>query len=301
MFLFSLLQVVPKLSELILNEDHVKMIRNDQFQDGLFNEVWKLGLDSFNEDDLLVFPYAFLERFSKLTSLNVSHSSFKEIFSCDGPPVDPSRKVPLLTSLSLTHLDQLQNIWNVDSDIHPVLQSFKSLEVNHCSWLINLIPSFASFDNLLQLSVFGSHCLAYLFTTLTAKSLVRLSSLVIKDCKMMEEIVTNEGKDVEEIIVLKRLKDIKLIDLPVLKYFCSQTCTFEFPSLTYVSIRGCSKMMMFCLGVLITPLLEDVKGEENEECWEGNLNKTLEQLFLEKVSSSSSSFESHRGCFLIKN
>ena len=288
------------MSELTLNEDHVKMIRNDQFQDNVFNEVGELGLDSFNEDDPLVFSNDFLGRFPGLENLNVSHSSFKDIFPSHGPPVEPSRKLPLITSLTLSHLDQLQNIWNEDSNIHPVLQSLKILEVNHCSWLIKLAPSSASFDNLSQLTMSGCHCLGYVFTTMIVKSLVCLSNLVIKDCKMVEEIVTNEGRDVEEIFVLKELKDIKLIDLPILKNFCSQSYAFEFPSLTNVTIRGCSKMKMFCPGVLVTPSLEDVKVEENEERWEGDLNKTLEQLFLEKVSSTFNSSQSYKECLTNK-
>ena len=229
------------------------MIRNGQFQDELFENVRCLCLDGFVDVELLLLLYAFLESFSKLYDLTIDHSSFNEIFPCQEYPSDPSRKRPLFRRLTLTHLDQLQSIWNEDSQIYPVLQNLEELDVNHCSKLINLAPSSASFDNLTELEVSNCHGLSYLLTAATAGSLVKLRRLGIRDCKIMEEIVTKEDEDVECIIILESLIHVNLVDLPVLKNFCTKTCTFKFPSLDDVTVTRCPKTNISCERVLHTP------------------------------------------------
>ena len=292
--------MIPKLNRLVLNQNDVKMIETSQFQDDLFHKVKHLSLDSFDEDEPLLLPYTFLKRFPSLSSLIVGHCSFKDIFSFQRSCSDSLRKVPQLTSLTLTHLEQLQNICSEDSQIHPILQILESLDVNHCSRLINFAPSSSSFKSLTRLKVSSCHGLSYLLTASTIRTLVCLRKIEIRDCKMMEEIVACEGEDVEDKIALKKLNDMTLIDLPILKSFYGQTCTFEFPLLGNVTIRGCPKMKMFCGGILAMPLLEVVKVEENEECWEGDLNKTLEHLFLKKVCTNFNSSQSHKECLTNK-
>ncbi|GAY68636.1 hypothetical protein CUMW_265670 [Citrus unshiu] len=63
----------------------------------------------------------------------------------------------------------------------------------------------------------------------------------------------------------------------------------EFPSLKQVVVRQCPKMKIFSQGLLDTPMLNKVNVTEEEDdddegCWEGNLNDTIKKLFNEMNS-----------------
>ena len=86
----------------------------------------------------------------------------------------------------------------------------------YCPSLMNLAPSFASFDSLTNLDVFGCEScdqLIYLVTSSTAKSLVHLTSLKIDDCKMIEKIIAEVEENKEKEIPLKELECLELTNL----------------------------------------------------------------------------------------
>ncbi|KAF7808368.1 putative disease resistance protein [Senna tora] len=271
---------------LTLNQKNATMIRDGEFQANLFDKVRTLCLESF-VDESVTFPYSFLGRFPNLQELCVEHSCFEEIIPSEAQIVNHMGKIASFKELYVGYLDQLKTIWNDDSQLQPIHQDLKRLEVECCGRLIKLTPSFVSFENLTHLKVCGCHQLIYLVTSSTAKSLVNLQRLEISDCERMEEIVRNNESedDVEATIRFYSLWRLQLTDLRSLKSFCSQNHhTFKFPSLQYdVSISGCQQMKMFCGGVVETPKLSNVKIDEDRLYLEGGLNKTIEMAFLNKV------------------
>lgn len=84
-------------------------------------------------------------------------------------------------------------------------------------------------------------------------------------------------------IVFRQLEYLGLDCLPSLTSFYSGNYTLEFPSLEQVLVRQCPKMMIFSQGVLGLPKLNKVQltEEDDQGCWEGNLNYTMQKLFNE--------------------
>ncbi|KAI4297520.1 hypothetical protein L6164_037407 [Bauhinia variegata] len=143
------------------------------------------------------------------------------------------------------------------SSFQEIFPNLKSLKVSNCDGLINLV------------------------TSSTVRSFVQLTRLTIIECEMMEEIVIIDEEDTHKKIKFHKLEYLELTDLSNLKSFCSKNCTLEFPSLDEVIVKGCVSMDMFCPGILSTPLLENVIIEDDQECWEDGLNKTIRLLYKE--------------------
>ncbi|KAF7840437.1 putative disease resistance protein [Senna tora] len=282
----ELLEVIPRLEGLTLNQKDATMIRDGQFQADLFDKVKTLSLKGF-VDESVSFPYSFLERFPYLKQLRVEHSCFEEILPSEAQIVNHMGKIAPFKKLHVGYLDQLKTIWNDDSQLQPIHQDLESLQVESCGSLIKLTPSFASLKNLKSLKVSGCHQLIYLLTSSTAKSLVNLRSLVITDCERIEEIVTNESEDVEATFTFDDLNVLVLTGLRSLTSFSSQNHhTFEFPYLQYVTISGCHQMKIFCPGVVETPILSRVEIGEDESSLKGDLNKTIELSLLWKDATT---------------
>ena len=114
--------------------------------------------------------------------------------------------------------------------------------------------------------------------------------MTIADCKRIEEIIQSPvAEEAKDCIVFKELKYLGLDCLPSLTSFCLGNYALEFPSLKQVVVRQCPKMKIFSQGVLDTPMLNKVNVTEEEKdddegCWEGNLNDTIKKLFNEMVS-----------------
>ena len=270
-----------------INQRAITKIKKGQFQNDLFHNVEVLYLDSFL-DDHVIFPYDFLGRFPNIKELFVHSSSFVELFPRQLSLGAHIGIIAPFKNLKLTHLKKLKNIWNEDHQLEQVLQNLESLKVIGCDALINLAPSTASFDNLKDLKVSSCHRLVYLVTFSTAKTLVHLMKLKINDCRLMEEIVTNKEENVENTIAMQKLEYLELTGLSSLKAFCySKDYRWVFPSLYQVIVKECPRLNMFCAGVLDAPILAGVKVKENERYWDSNLNKTIENLFEEKVCTKS--------------
>ena len=172
--------------------------------------------------------------------------------------------------------------------------------------LKNIVPfSSTSFHYLQTLKVYGSDVLISLLTPSTARTLVQLNWITIRDCKRMTEIVANEGSEAEagDEIAFNNLRDLELMELPSLTTFHLGNRTIKFPSLNRVDVRYCPKLKIFYSGVLSTPELtkflmegkwitkEEGDGEVDlnatiKEYWEAKL-ETSDQKFAEKVRCSS--------------
>ncbi|KAK8277793.1 hypothetical protein V6Z12_D10G296500 [Gossypium hirsutum] len=126
--------------------------------------------------------------------------------------------------------------------------------------------------------------MANLATPLIVESLVQLTTMEVSNCTKMTEIVANEG-DYHQTIVVRNLKCLQLSNLESLTSFCPGSYTFNFLCLEEVVVEGCPKLKIFSEGVLSTPQLQSVKKGSlyMNRCWAGDLNTTIQQLYMEKV------------------
>ncbi|KAL5743188.1 hypothetical protein ACOSP7_029920 [Xanthoceras sorbifolium] len=238
--------------------------------------------------DICVF--CFLHKLPNLEKLQVFQCFFKEVFLCEGLSCEeehveaPSK----LSHLRLFDLADSLHLWEENSLSSNVFQNLAILEVVCCGNIRSLVPSSVSFQNLTTLKVLECNELLNLVAVPTAKSLVQLTKLIVSKCKMIEEIITHEGDEVEDRIIFKKLSYLELQCLPSFTSFYSGNYTIEFPSLTQVSVRECPNMKIFSRGVLSTPRLCRIQTSEAEGdvFWEGNLNTTIQHMFTENGQSS---------------
>ncbi|KAJ7950941.1 Disease resistance protein [Quillaja saponaria] len=168
---------------------------------------------------------------------------------------------PNLETMVIKHIPKLRTIWH-QQDTAKSFQNLATLEIDSCARLINLM----------MISM--------------AKSLVHLKTMKICNCENIEEIVSTEGKNFEDVITFNLLESLALVRLPCFKSFCSGNHTFNFPSLKEVIVEECPKMEMFCPGNLFAPMLKVVTQEYSVQCWKGDLNTTIKHLFMEMHDSS---------------
>ncbi|KAH8490860.1 hypothetical protein H0E87_023118 [Populus deltoides] len=192
-----------------------------------------------------------------MEKLLVTHGYFKELFPCRLVDEEEHTLARIL-HLKLFNLPDLEKIWNQDLQVDQLLQNLETLEVRSCDSLINLAPSASSFGNLTALHVWDCEALKYLVTSSTARSLVQLSAMSIKECKMVTEIVASKGDEAGNEIIFWKLESLKLDCLASLTSFCSINFTFKFPSLTEVIVTNCPKMKTFSPGIS-TPKLQKIR------------------------------------------
>jgi hypothetical protein len=183
-------------------------------------------------------------------------------------PEEHARILPKLRELNLIGLPMLTHLWKEDTQPCQVLHNLEKLEVTECGKLKNLVPSSVSFQNLSELEISKCHRLINLVTSATAKTLVQLKKMSLSDCESITEIVTREGGEANDqvIITFSKLTYLKLDCLPRLINFCSGSYYLEFPSLENVIVRQCQEMKIFSYGDLSTPKLQRVQvTDENED------------------------------------
>jgi len=243
----------------------------------------------FFRDAHATFPFDLLPRFPNMEKLIVGRGTFKELLPSRLVGMDQKRARVLspLQHLELDSLPCLEHLWKSNSQLD---QALETLMVQNCGSLIYLSPSRASFQNLTSLHVWDCERLVKLVTSTTAKSLAQLTTMSIRDCSMVTEIVANEGEGIKDEIVFSKLEILELHLLPSLTSFCSEKHSFDFPSLVEVAVSQCPEMKFFSNGALRTPKLRRVKltEEEKKGFWVGNLNTTIQQLSTQTVSTDQS-------------
>ena len=266
------------MEELSLNSKDAAKVCQGQFPADLFHKIRVLELQCFH-DKSAEFPFGMMHRFQNMKKLLVTNGYFKELFPCRLVDEEEHTLARILY-LKLYSLPDLEIIWNQDLRVDQLLQNLEFLEVTSCDSLINLAPSASSFGNLTALHVWDCKALKYLVTTSTARSLVQLSAMSIRECQMVTEIVASKGDEAGNEIIFRNLKSLKLDCLASLTNFCSINFTFKFPSLTEVIVTNCPKMKTFSLGILSTPMLQKVWLSEKKDKghWERDLNITIQQL-----------------------
>ncbi|KAK6288725.1 hypothetical protein POUND7_000266 [Theobroma cacao] len=99
-----------------------------------------------------------------------------------------------------------------------------------------------NFVNLTYLEVYKCKSLKYIFTVSMALDLLQLKEIKVRNCPMMEQIITREGAE-EASIVLPRLQSITLRSCSNLRSFSLGSITMECPSLQCIDAVNCSKLL----------------------------------------------------------
>ncbi|KAF8038994.1 hypothetical protein BT93_B1519 [Corymbia citriodora subsp. variegata] len=287
--LFSFEKVIPNLKGLTLMREDIMMMMQQQF---IFGNLKELELACYHDENV-VFPSDFLlHRFPDLEVLSLSCSSLEEIFPKDafghggstpyGELIDvetPFGALRNLKQLELNMLCKLQRVWKDGSLIAEILKQIESLLVSECSGLPIIFPSPVAFQRLTKLEVKGCAGLVHMGTCSAMPSLVHLAWLILRDCGKMEDVVTDDGNEVEE-ISFPKLRMLELDGLPSLESFSPTNCAFSFPLLRQIIVKLCPKMNIFCNGALSTPILHGVflVDKNYEKRWEGDLNTTIQSL-----------------------
>ncbi|XP_017984303.1 PREDICTED: uncharacterized protein LOC18586575 [Theobroma cacao] len=282
---------VNECNKLEISEGEYLNIRETQGESQLstqyFGKVKAFGLMSFRNKSVAI-SNCFIQSFPHLEKLVVGDAFFNEIFQFEGLGGDEEHAGVLarLSELRLLELPELTHLWKEKIPLgEEVLNNLRILAVLRCGKLKNLMPCSASFKNLTTLEISKRHGFMNLVTLPTAKSMVLLTRMSLTDCQMLERIIASTSDEVMDAIIFSKLESLELDGLPSLSRFCSGNYTFEFPSLKEVIMRRYPKMEIFSKGELSTPKLRGIQSTEGEYVghWEGNLNATVQKLFIEKV------------------
>ncbi|KAF3673210.1 putative disease resistance protein-like isoform X2 [Capsicum annuum] len=150
-----------------------------------------------------------------------------------------------------------------------------------------MFNSKVSCPNLEALSIWRANNITALCSPSVARSLLNLRTLWIVFCQSMEEVITEEEQQGDEIMtndtLFRRLEELKLYNLPELGHFILIKRTLEFPFLRGVQIHGCLAMKTFV--PVSTPSLEIVN--DDDEVKVDDLNEWIHQRFISKWVKSS--------------
>ena len=211
-----------------------------------------------------VFPSHFLRRLSSLENLVVSDALIEEIVLHEEKNDDNNliEILAQLRELKLSKLPKLKFLSKDDLKSSLVFQNLESLEVLECGNLEILVPSSVSFQCLKRLEVSKCHGLVTVITSSTAKSLVQLTTMSINECEMLEEIITVNDDEVDNEIIFRKLKSLRLNRLSRLRKFYSGMSALTFPSLEELNVTECPKMEIISQADLKMPKLKKVEVTE---------------------------------------
>nr|AEB06129.1 Rpp4 candidate R7 [Glycine max] len=285
--LFSVDKIVPNLKSLTLNVENIMLLSDARLPQDLLFKLTSLAL-SFDNDDIKkdTLPFDFLQKVPSLEELRV-HTCYglKEIFPSQKLQVH-DRTLPGLTQLRLYGLGELESIGLEHPWVKPYSQKLQLLKLWWCPQLEKLVSCAVSFINLKELEVTNCDMMEYLLKCSTAKSLLQLESLSIRECESMKEIVKKEEEDASDEIIFGRLRTIMLDSLPRLVRFYSGNATLHFTCLRVATIAECQNMETFSEGIIEAPLLEGIKTSTEDTdhlTSHHDLNTTIETLFHQQV------------------
>ncbi|KAI9112229.1 hypothetical protein K1719_016752 [Acacia pycnantha] len=283
--LFHIEKVLENLEEISLTEKDVMRILNGNYEKKLFQRTEILRLQCFQETPMK-FLNDVIQKFPATTTLQARCSYFKTLFPSEEIGHCSIQSPPHIKTLWLFQLEKLEHIWNDNSELDTLVPNLEHLGIYECCRLIRLAPPLTSFTNLITLEVEDCNGMMDFMSPFTAKSLVHLTHMTIRNCRMLEEVVmSNEGGPEEEII-FKSLKYLELTCLPRSKSFCFGKHSFIFPSLVTLKVTGCHKMQNFSSGITMAPFLKLVEVENGKKHWKRDLNTTISHLFLEKINEN---------------
>ncbi|KAI4313273.1 hypothetical protein L6164_026265 [Bauhinia variegata] len=279
-------EVISNLQELVLDHDDSALVTwLSKHSENYFSKIKVLTLQHFQEEQMSL-SYSFFQRISKLEDLVVAHNSFEEIFAHENQAGDGTEheNVVWVKNLYLKNLPKLRQICKEGYNVR-----LNDLIVQECPCLLNLMPSSVILSHLTSLSIYKCEGLLYLVVPSTAKTLSQLTVMMIEECKMIKEILADKinanAEEGDHEITFKKMKTIKLKSLPLLESFSSGNYAFKFPSLENALICECPNLKIFSKGVSTTPKLRRVHVELEvvDWYWEGDLNKTAQKMYANKV------------------
>lgn len=159
-----------------------------------------------------VVPPNLLQRLQNLETLICSCLDESEyVFGTEG--VEPEQIILTnLTKLLLVDLDELIRIWNGPAP-HAIFRNLHILAVHGCPNLKSLL------------------------TSDVGQCLLQLEYLWVEDCSSLERvIVPSEETEINNVLVIPKLKDIVLISLPELTGFYTGNATIVCPSLEHMYV-----------------------------------------------------------------
>ncbi|KAI4354277.1 hypothetical protein L6164_003153 [Bauhinia variegata] len=273
---------IPMLRELKLDYNKNMMAWIQRYlPDFCWNELKILKLQFFHDVSL----WTFIQSMNALETLHVKYGSLEEIFPHEREVIDITQRGRgiHIKTLTIDRLSKLKHIYREGNEPNPILERLEELYISICSGLSNLATSSIKFNHLASIKVSGCNGILHLISSFTAKSLSRLTTIKIKKCKMIKEIVT--GKVTDDEITFSGLKTLTLDNLPRLESFCSLNCVLNFPALENVVIKRCPKMKLFSKQAPITKKLRSVKDDHlfgARSHWEDDLNSTVQKLYTDK-------------------
>ncbi|XP_047259869.1 uncharacterized protein LOC124892688 [Capsicum annuum] len=170
---------------------------------------------------------------------------------------------------------------SVNNDDEVSCPNLKELELDGANCITALCfhqLSMGYFSKLEKLEVRRCRELRNLMSPSVARGLLNLRKLWIKSCQSMEEVITEEEQEGDEIMwnepLFPRLEDLYLNDLPKLGHFILTKQALEFPFLKEVDINECPKLKTFIQQETVSTLnLESVKNDD--ELKVVDLNKAM--------------------------
>ncbi|XP_059296422.1 probable disease resistance protein At4g27220 [Lycium ferocissimum] len=213
---------------------------------------------------------------------------------------------PQLRFMCLYYIQEFQNFWptanNSITDSNPLFDekvscpSLEELELYGADSITALCSHQLPIGYFSKLEILRvSYCdnVRNLMSPSVARGVLNLRILSIAYCPLMEEVITEEEQQGEEMTnepLFPRLEELHLILLPKLGHFFMTKRALEFPFLREVHIYCCPKMKTFSLGSVSTPSLEKVKTffEVNDDLGvEDDLNKWIQRRFNSKEQEAS--------------
>ncbi|KAG4377896.1 hypothetical protein GLYMA_18G226850v4 [Glycine max] len=286
--LFSVDKIVPNLKSLTLNEENIMLLSDARLPQDLLFKLTCLDL-SFDNDGIKkdTLPFDFLQKVPSLEHLRVERCyGLKEIFPSQKLQVH-DRSLPALKQLTLLDLGELESIGLEQHPwVKPYSEKLQILTLWGCPRLEKLVSCAVSFINLKDLEVIDCNGMEYLLKCSTAKSLMQLESLSIRECESMKEIVKKEEEDGSDEIIFGGLRRIMLDSLPRLVGFYSGNATLHFKCLEEATIAECQNMKTFSEGIIDAPLLEGIKTSTDDTdhlTSHHDLNTTIQTLFHQQV------------------
>ncbi|GKV01645.1 hypothetical protein SLEP1_g14184 [Rubroshorea leprosula] len=284
----------PNLEELIVE------------QNGDLKEIWHGDDDVRNDIIFTKLKSLQLKCLPRLASFclgncNFEFSSLKDVIVMGCPNMmtftGGEVSTPNLQKVKFTE-DECVECW--EGGLNPTLQQLFTEKVGYAvvehltlSQFLELMgirskkpQEILSFRWLCSLEICNCGDLRYLLTLSMALSVVSLKKMKVQNCELLEQVISEEGANLKDSIVFTKLNSLELKGLPRLEGFCLGNCNFEFTSLEDVIVMTCPYMMTFAGGEVSTPKLHKVKltgDDEDEGCWEGGLNPTVQLLFTKRV------------------
>ncbi|KAL8491774.1 hypothetical protein ACS0TY_023389 [Phlomoides rotata] len=164
---------------------------------------------------------------------------------------------PLLETMRLSYLNNLEEIWDIDGPISEVSSSssnysFKNLKVLTLRHLPALKRLWKTSPNVVSLytnlsSIFVYNCPRLLNLSTSKDCFPQLQSIIIEHCGMMEYVFSwdeEENGDESRLITKKfpKLKSLELRNLPKLGVIYQGIESIECPLLTRIEINDCPQL-----------------------------------------------------------